>query len=90
MGGWGNPLMQNQGEFIALDSVMCATAALALTVFHPGYCFPQMAQPINFGKGRFLGTLENPAPSADASSTVSFEVDVEKVAGARDEGLYLR
>lgn len=90
MGGWGNPLMQDQGEFIALDSVMCGTAALVLTVFHPGYCFPQMAQPISFGKGRILGTLEDRTPIADASSTASSEVDVEKIGESKDEGLYFR
>ncbi|KAF1969976.1 RTA1-domain-containing protein [Bimuria novae-zelandiae CBS 107.79] len=39
-GGWGNPLMRNEPEFIALEGVMITIAALTLTVFHPGICFP--------------------------------------------------
>ena len=46
IGGWGNSLMQNEKEFIALDSVMISIAAIALTVFHPGWCFPQMIVPL--------------------------------------------
>lgn len=41
-GGWQNPIMQNELDFIILDSVMIAISVLAMTVFHPGYCFPQM------------------------------------------------
>lgn len=41
-GGWGNPIMQNEPEFIVLENVMILIATLCLTVFHPGYCFPQM------------------------------------------------
>jgi hypothetical protein len=41
-GGWRNDLMQNETDFIALDGAMVAIAALVLTIWHPGYCFPQM------------------------------------------------
>ncbi|KAF2802692.1 sphingoid long-chain base transporter RSB1 [Mytilinidion resinicola] len=47
-GGWRNPIMQNQAEFIVLDGVMIVIATLALTIFHPGYCFPALAS--TFGK----------------------------------------
>ena len=47
IGGWGNPLMQNQKEFIVLDSTMCSIAAVVLTIFHPGWCFPQMIVPLS-------------------------------------------
>lgn len=43
-GGWGNPLMRNEPEFIALEGVMILIAAVALTVFHPGFCFPAMCR----------------------------------------------
>ena len=76
MGGWGNPLMQDESEFIALDSVMCAFAAIALTVFHPGFCFPQMAQPVGFGRRKVLTTMDDRGRAGSASS--SDEVDVEK------------
>jgi hypothetical protein len=39
-GGWGSPLMRNEVEFIVLEGVMIVIAALVLTVFHPGICFP--------------------------------------------------
>ncbi|KAF1344247.1 RTA1 like protein-domain-containing protein [Delphinella strobiligena] len=38
-GGWGNPIMRNEPEFIVLESVMITIAALAFNVFHPGHCF---------------------------------------------------
>ena len=91
MGGWGNPLMQDEAEFIALDSVMCSVAALAMTVFQPGFCFPQMAQPISFGRRKLLTVLEdgNPASSASAAS-FSSEDDLEKAAIAKPGDLYFR
>jgi hypothetical protein len=48
-GGWSNPIMQSEAEFIALDGVMVMLATAALTVFHPGYCFPRLAG--GFAKG---------------------------------------
>ena len=89
MGGWGNPLMQDQAEFIALDSVMCSLAALALTIFHPGFCFPQMAQPISFGRRKLLTTLEDNRPAHSASSASS-EVDLEKADIAKPGEVYFR
>ena len=40
--GWGNPIMQDETDFIALDGVMVSIAALCLTVFHPGVFFKPM------------------------------------------------
>ncbi|KAK4695116.1 hypothetical protein P7C71_g2571, partial [Lecanoromycetidae sp. Uapishka_2] len=40
--GWGNPIMQNEAEFIVLDGVMVTVATICLTVFHPGTCFKEM------------------------------------------------
>lgn len=88
MGGWGNPLMQNEAEFIALDSVMCAVAAVAMTVFHPGLCFPQMAQPISFGRRKLLTTLED--SKAASTAATSSEDDLEKAAIAKPADLYFR
>ena len=93
MEGWGNSLMQDQAEFIALDSVMCAVAAIALTVFHPGYCFPQMAQPISFGQRRLLNTVEDTGPADSASpvsSSFSSEIDLEKSNNTRPGESYFR
>jgi hypothetical protein len=47
-GGWRNEIMRNEVEFIVLDGVMIVIAVLALTIFHPGYCFPALAS--TFGK----------------------------------------
>ncbi|KAF4464172.1 rta1 domain [Fusarium albosuccineum] len=41
-GGWGNPRMRNEKEFLLLDGLMIALAAIALTAFHPGFFFPAM------------------------------------------------
>ncbi|KAJ0415798.1 RTA1 like protein-domain-containing protein [Aspergillus carlsbadensis] len=34
-GGWGNPLMQNELEFLVLDGMMVALAVLGLSILHP-------------------------------------------------------
>lgn len=90
MGGWGNPLMQDENEFIALDSVMCAIAAIALTLFHPGFCFPQMAQPVGFGRRKLLSTLDEGRSADSASSASSDELDIEKSDIAKPGGLCFR
>ncbi|OCK73117.1 sphingoid long-chain base transporter RSB1 [Lepidopterella palustris CBS 459.81] len=51
-GGWRNPIMQNENEFIVLDGVMITIAAAALTVFHPGYCFPALSDTMGAKKER--------------------------------------
>lgn len=48
--GWSNPIMQDETDFIALDSVMVMLATLALTVCHPGYCFPRLSN--SFSKAK--------------------------------------
>ncbi|KAI4188253.1 MAG: hypothetical protein L6R41_002251 [Letrouitia leprolyta] len=57
-GGWKNDIMQNETEFIVLEGVMIVIAALALTAFHPGYCFPQMSQPKEVGPNGIIGEKE--------------------------------
>ncbi|MCJ1244191.1 hypothetical protein MMC30_001389 [Trapelia coarctata] len=52
-GGWANPIMRNEPEFMVLDGGMCIIAVLVLTVFHPGYFFPQMV-----GQGQKGGAKE--------------------------------
>lgn len=42
-GGWRNDIMRNETEFIVLDGVMITIATAALTIFHPGYCFPALS-----------------------------------------------
>lgn len=42
-GGWRSELMRNEVEFIVLEGTMIVTAVAALTVFHPGYCFPVLS-----------------------------------------------
>ncbi|KAJ5231912.1 uncharacterized protein N7469_006500 [Penicillium citrinum] len=41
-GGWGNPLMQKEDEFLVLDGMMIALACLSFTLFHPGLFLPSM------------------------------------------------
>ncbi|KAL1857972.1 hypothetical protein Plec18167_001623 [Paecilomyces lecythidis] len=43
-GGWGNPVMQNEGLFIALEGVMVLYPAMLLSIFSPGIFFPQMSK----------------------------------------------
>jgi len=41
-GGWGNPLMQDETEFLVLDGMMVAIASIIMTVVHPGFFFEPM------------------------------------------------
>jgi hypothetical protein len=41
--GWRSELMREEVEFIVLEGAMIVIAVAALTVFHPGYCFPVLA-----------------------------------------------
>ncbi|PWY88260.1 RTA1 like protein [Aspergillus heteromorphus CBS 117.55] len=41
-GGWGNPLMQKEDEFLVLDGTMMALAVSSLTVFYPGFFLPSI------------------------------------------------
>ena len=52
--GWGNPIMQDETDFIVLDGVMITIATLCLTAFHPGLVFPEMQM---HGKPSPLGEL---------------------------------
>ena len=40
--GWANSIMQDEVDFMVLDGAMVAIATIALTVFHPGWAFPEM------------------------------------------------
>lgn len=66
-GGWGSELMRNEPEFIVLEGVMIVIAVGALTIFHPGYCFPALGNTI--GKNK----VTRPKSMGDS--------DVEMVAG---------
>lgn len=50
-GGWRSELMRNEVEFIVLEGVMIVISVAALTIFHPGYCFPALGNTIG-RKGR--------------------------------------
>ncbi|KAH7321839.1 RTA1 like protein-domain-containing protein [Rhexocercosporidium sp. MPI-PUGE-AT-0058] len=41
VGGWANPIMRDEISFIIMEGVMIVVAVIALTICHPGYCFPQ-------------------------------------------------
>ncbi|MCJ1307055.1 hypothetical protein MMC25_000701 [Agyrium rufum] len=66
--GWASSIMQNETLFIVLDGVMISTAALALTVGHPGFMFPQMK----------TNRTEKREKKASMGTTVASESDIEK------------
>lgn len=70
--GWGNPIMQDETDFIVLDSVMITIATLCLTAFHPGLVFPEMQM---HGKTSPVGefTAAEPEKARDVESTSSSE-----------------
>lgn len=69
--GWGSPLMQNQQAFLAFDSIMCAIAALSLTICHPGYCWPQMRSTVGFWRRRRAEDSEQGEDVESADSAVN-------------------
>ncbi|KAH8684450.1 RTA1 like protein-domain-containing protein [Tricladium varicosporioides] len=44
VGGWANPIMRDEKSFVVMEGFMMVIAGLALTIFHPGYCFPETRQ----------------------------------------------
>lgn len=40
--GWANKIMQDETDFMVLDGAMVAIATIALTIWHPGWAFPEM------------------------------------------------
>lgn len=44
VGGWRNPIMQDQVLFVVLDGIMCIIACLVLNAFHPGAIFEKSKQ----------------------------------------------
>ncbi|KAK5074966.1 hypothetical protein LTS08_005456 [Lithohypha guttulata] len=62
-GGWGNPLMQKENEFLLLDGIrMIAIAALALTAAHPGIFFQPMRR---FATKKIPDSLEQSVQSQE-------------------------
>jgi len=48
--GWGSPLMREELPFIILEGVMICITTIALTVFHPAWFFPAMANTLKAGR----------------------------------------
>ncbi|KAF1842546.1 RTA1-domain-containing protein [Cucurbitaria berberidis CBS 394.84] len=48
LSGWGGPLMRVETDFIVLEGIMIVLTVAAQTIFHPGFCFPALAN--TFGK----------------------------------------
>ncbi|KAF1967794.1 RTA1-domain-containing protein, partial [Bimuria novae-zelandiae CBS 107.79] len=58
-GGWGNPLMRKEKEFLLLDGMMVAIACLALTIFHPAFFFAPFS---NFRRGGRKSSQNDASP----------------------------
>lgn len=59
-GGWGNPLMRREAEFLVLDGAMVAVAALCLTVGYPGAFFPEIGGRYRRKMARLAATTAHP------------------------------
>ncbi|KAB8300073.1 hypothetical protein EYC80_000306 [Monilinia laxa] len=44
VGGWVNPIMRDVAGFIVMEGFMIVIAVSSLAIFHPGWCFPQLAR----------------------------------------------
>ncbi|KAF7187130.1 Efflux pump himE [Pseudocercospora fuligena] len=63
-GGWGNPLMRNEKEFLILDGAMIAIATVLMTVAHPGIFFPAMRNKANKKEEREVKDVELSSPES--------------------------
>ncbi|GAB7327852.1 hypothetical protein MBLNU13_g11642t1 [Cladosporium sp. NU13] len=64
-GGWGGELMRREDEFMVLDGMMTAIAAICLTVAHPGIFLPTI------GSRNRAATTEEKGTSGEKSSVSS-------------------
>ncbi|KAK5988078.1 Efflux pump himE [Cladobotryum mycophilum] len=63
-GGWGNKIMQDEPSFLVLDSSLVLIGSFLLTIFHPGFLFPQMRN----GQGK-RNNQESPVREEAGSSS---------------------
>ncbi|KKA19632.1 RTA1 domain protein [Rasamsonia emersonii CBS 393.64] len=68
-GGWGNPVMRNEVLFIVLEGVMVLYPAFILTIFAPGFFFPEMANNNNTSASNY---------SSSSSSRITAGPDAEE------------
>ncbi|KAI9828621.1 MAG: hypothetical protein M1832_001724 [Thelocarpon impressellum] len=59
-GGWRNPIMQSEIDFIILEGVMVLIATFVLTALHPGYCMrlPGGAEETHMEEGKAVESPE--------------------------------
>lgn len=57
--GWGSDMMRIESEFIALEGVMIVLTVAAQTIFHPGYCFPALANTFGSKRGKDMSVSES-------------------------------
>ena len=55
LGGWGGELMRIEIEFVILEGAMIVLTVTAMTVFHPGLCFPALGNTMG-KKARYAKT----------------------------------
>jgi len=51
--GWANEIQRDEISYMVFEGAMIAYATMVQTVFHPGYCFPQLT-----GRGRERSSAE--------------------------------
>nr|XP_036580441.1 RTA1 like protein [Colletotrichum truncatum]KAF6788353.1 RTA1 like protein [Colletotrichum truncatum] len=61
-GGWGNHIMQDEVSFMILDGGLVLICVSLLTVFHPGFYLPQMANSRKADAGEKTGSTTTTTP----------------------------
>jgi hypothetical protein len=72
--GWRSELMRNEPEFIVLEGVMIVISVAALTIFHPGYCFPALGNTIGKNKAMQNKNKEMRGKNFDGHETSDAEM----------------
>ena len=57
--GWSGPIIAQQGLFIGFEGVLIAVAAVALNVFHPAICAPELFEGAGGLKGLWFMRRKN-------------------------------
>jgi hypothetical protein len=69
--GWGSDLMRNEPEFIVLEGAMIVVTVAALTIFHPGYCFPALGNTFSKKNKTTQGKNSNGNEGSDVEMNAS-------------------
>ncbi|KAL1964109.1 hypothetical protein VTN77DRAFT_7527 [Rasamsonia byssochlamydoides] len=89
-GGWGNPIMRNEVLFIVLEGVMVLYPAFILTIFAPGFFFPEMANSSSSSRSGRKISSSSAVEAAEAEAGMNAEKEYKTVTPDEEGGVLVR